>query len=48
MAPDSLLTGHFVFDEHLSDFAAIMDSIEDARHVALVREQGREDAAQAE
>jgi RIO kinase 1 len=48
LQPDTVLSGQFVFDEHHADVAAVMDHIEDARQVALIREQGREEAAQAE
>lgn len=44
--PDTELTGKFVFDEHSADVDAVMDSIEDARQVALIRQQGREEAEQ--
>lgn len=46
LRPDSVLTGEFEFDEHTADLAAVMDSIEDARQVALIRQQGREAAAE--
>ncbi len=42
---DSPLTGRFVFDEHEADVAAVRESIEDARQEALIRQQGREEAA---
>lgn len=44
LRPDSALTGEFEFDEHTADLAAVMESIEDARQVALIRQQGREAA----
>jgi RIO kinase 1 len=44
--PDTELTGKFVFDEHSADVDAVMDLIEDARQVALIRQQGREEAEQ--
>ncbi len=46
--PDSELTGKFVFDEHTADLGAVLDSIEDARQVALIRQQGREEAEQVD
>lgn len=48
LQPDSELTGRFVFDEHTADVNAVMESIEDARQVALIRQQGREEAEAAE
>ena len=42
---DSALTGEFVFDEHAADVHAVMMSIEDARQEAIIRQQGREHAA---
>jgi len=48
LLPDSELTGRFVFDEHTADVGAVMESIEDARQVALIRQQGREEAAEAD
>jgi RIO kinase 1 len=44
LLPETPLTGKFVFDEHTADLDAVMDSIEDARQVALIRQQGREAA----
>ena len=44
--PETELTGKFVFDEHSADLDAVLDSIEDARQVALIRQQGREEAEQ--
>ncbi len=43
--PDRLLSGTFVFDEHAADVEAVRLAIEDARQEALIREQGREEAA---
>lgn len=43
---DSELSGEFVFDEHAADTRAVMLSIEDARQEAIIRQQGREEAAQ--
>lgn len=45
LQPDHALTGHFVFDEHTADVDMVMWSIEDARQEALIRQQGREEAA---
>ena len=47
LAPDTRLTGEFTFDTHEADVGAVLDSIEDARQVALIREQGRADAEEA-
>lgn len=46
LRPDTELTGSFVFDEHAADVRAVRDSIEDARQEALIRQQGREAAAE--
>ncbi len=48
LVPDAELTGHFVFDEHSADLDAIAMAIEDARQVALIRQQGREAAAESD
>jgi RIO kinase 1 len=45
LRPDSRLTGEFVFDDHAADVQAVMMSIEDARQEAIIRQQGREQAA---
>jgi RIO kinase 1 len=45
LQPDSKLTGQFVFDERSADVGAIMMSIEEARKEAIIRQQGREEAA---
>lgn len=45
LQPDSALTGTFVFDEHSADVEAVRLAIEDARREALIRQQGREEAA---
>ena len=45
LRPDSELTGMFVFDHHAADVHAVMLSIEDARQEAIIRQQGREEAA---
>jgi len=46
--PDSELTGHFEFDETIADVDSVMQSIIDAREEAIIRQQGREAAAQAD
>lgn len=46
LQPDTVLTGEFVFDEHSADLQAVMMSIEDARQEAIIRQQGREEAAE--
>jgi len=45
LRPESELTGRFVFDERTADVHAVMASIEDARHEAMIRQQGRAEAA---
>ena len=42
---DTQLTGHFVFDKRKANVRAVMESIEDAREEAIIRQQGREEAA---
>lgn len=42
---DSVLSGHFVFDQHAADVHGVMASIEEARKEAMIRQQGREEAA---
>jgi RIO kinase 1 len=44
LLPDTVLSGHFVFDEHDADVGAVMLSIQDAREEAIIRQQGREAA----
>ncbi|MDH5825056.1 serine protein kinase RIO [Luteimonas sp. RD2P54] len=46
LRPDAALTGRFVFDEHTADTGAVLSSIEDARQEAIIRQQGREAAAE--
>ena len=48
LKPDTELTGAFVFDEHSADVYAIQMSIEDARQEAMIRQQGREEAAEVD
>jgi len=43
---DSELTGHFEFDQRTADVDSVMQSINDARREAIIRQQGREAAAQ--
>lgn len=44
--PDTALTGHFVFDRDRADVPGVMQIIEDARQEAIIRQQGREAAAE--
>ena len=44
LRPDSVLNGEFVFAEGDADVDSVMLSIDDARHEAVIRQQGREDA----
>ncbi len=46
LAPESKLSGTFVFDTKKADVKAVMMSIEDARQEAIIRQQGREAAAE--
>ncbi|QBG98486.1 PA4780 family RIO1-like protein kinase [Xanthomonas oryzae] len=48
LRPDSVLTGRFKFDTRRADVRAIRASIEDARQENLIRQQGREAAAEDE
>jgi RIO kinase 1 len=48
LRPDTELTGRFRFDQRRADVGAVMMSIEDARQEALIRQQGREAAAERE
>ena len=43
---DSVLTGYFKFDERTADVDSVMQSINDAREEAIIRQQGREAAEQ--
>ena len=45
LQPDTVLTGQFTFDERAADVDSVMLSIEDARYEAIIRQQGREEAA---
>ena len=44
--PDTPLTGHFKQDERKVDLDGVRDAINDARQEALIRQQGREAAAE--
>ena len=44
LRPDSVLTGHFEFDDSVVDVDSVMQSIIDAREEAIIRQQGREAA----
>ncbi len=46
LRPDTVLTGVFAHDERRADVAGVREAIEDARQEALIRQQGREAAAQ--
>ena len=46
LMPDTPLTGHFKQDERKVDLDGVRDAINDARQEALIRQQGREAAAE--
>ena len=46
LRPDAALTGRFTVDTRRADVAAVRMSIEDARQEAIIRQQGREEAAE--
>ena len=46
LLPDTPLTGKFVHDERSVDLEGVRDAINDAREEALIRQQGREAAAE--
>jgi RIO kinase 1 len=46
LRPDTPLTGRFKFDTRRADVRAVQLSIEDARQEAIIRQQGREAAAE--
>jgi RIO kinase 1 len=48
LQPDTELTGRFDFSTHEADVGAVLDSIEDARQEAAIRQQGREAAESAD
>jgi RIO kinase 1 len=47
LLPDTALTGRFAFDTRQADVGAVLESIEDARQEAIIRQQGREAAAES-
>lgn len=46
--PDTELTGHFEHDDSIPDIDGVRHAINDAREEALIRQQGREAAAEAD
>ena len=42
---DTALTGRFIFDQRKADVRDVMASIDEARKEAMIRQQGREEAA---
>ena len=48
LLPESVLTGKFTFATHEADVRGVLESIEDARQEAIIRQQGREEADAAE
>jgi RIO kinase 1 len=42
LLPDTALTGRFVHDTRTVDLDGVRDAINDARELALIRQQGRE------
>ncbi|MBJ6980831.1 PA4780 family RIO1-like protein kinase [Luteimonas sp. MC1572] len=48
LQPDSVLTGTFVHDERVADLDSVREAINDAREEALIRQQGREAAAEVD
>lgn len=44
LQPDTALTGRFTFDERSIDLDGVRNAINDARELALIRQQGREAA----
>ena len=48
LKPDSELTGRFEHDESVVDLGGVRDAIRDAREEALIRQQGREAAAESD
>ncbi|MBB1471731.1 MULTISPECIES: PA4780 family RIO1-like protein kinase [unclassified Luteimonas] len=48
LRPDSVLTGTFVHDERVADLDSVREAINDAREEALIRQQGREAAAEVD
>ena len=47
LKPDSALTGTFKFSTKKADVGSVLESIEDARQEAIIRQQGREAAAES-
>lgn len=45
LLPDTKLSGEFAFDDSSADVEGVIASIEEARKEALIRQQGREEAA---
>lgn len=43
LQPDTELTGEFTFDERAVDLDSVREAINDARELALIRQQGREE-----
>jgi RIO kinase 1 len=48
LRPDSVLTGHFEFEDEAADVDSVLHQIEEARREAEARERGRLEAAQDE
>ena len=48
LLPDATLTGRFRFDTRKANVGAVLMSIEDARQEAIIRQQGREAAENAD
>ena len=46
LKPDTALTGRFVFDQRRADVHSVMRTIDEARKEALIRDQGRKEAAE--
>jgi RIO kinase 1 len=46
LRPDTVLTGKFKHDNRTVDLDGVRDAINDAREEALIRQQGREAAAE--
>ncbi len=46
LQPDTALTGQFTYSTHEANVDEVMDAIIDAKQVALIRQQGREEAEQ--
>jgi RIO kinase 1 len=48
LQPDTVLTGEFTPDEHAVDLDSVREAINDARELALIRQQGREAVEEAD